>query len=364
MRILYGVPGEGMGHATRSKVTIKYLLSKGHVVTVVASGRAYKFLAKDFNVIEIGGLEFKYVDGAVNLSQSIIHNASAMPAIIAKNVPACKKIEEFDPQAVISDFDSFAYLYAKSHSLPIASIDNMQMIGRCIHPPAITAGVESDFATAKSFVSGKLPYCDYYVITTFFYPPINPEYCQNTILVPPILRDVVLRASPRVGDHVLVYQTSTSDTRLLDTLNAVPDQRFIVYGLGRDEKRYNCTIKTFREQEFVDDLASCKAVVANGGMSLLGEAVYLQKPVYSVPIRNHFEQILNARYIAGLGYGMVSEWFEPVSFNEFLRLSPRFASRLRSVPRQDGNKILFDTVDKILGVFGGKHTPLLNKKAI
>src|SRR6266480_3864517 len=38
MRILYGVVGEGMGHATRSKVVIEHLLERGHKVKVVVSG--------------------------------------------------------------------------------------------------------------------------------------------------------------------------------------------------------------------------------------------------------------------------------------------------------------------------------------
>lgn len=352
MRILYGVTGEGMGHATRSKVTIKHLIASGHVVKVAASGRAFTFLAKDFDAIQIGGLEFKYTDGAVDLVQSILLNAKAMPSVIARNVPACQEIEKFDPQIVISDFDSFAYLYAKSHQLPILSIDNIHMIDRCVHPPQITAGVEGDFNAAKSFVAGKLPYCNYYVITTFFYPPIKPEYRSNTALIPPILRDVILRAQPRVGDHVLVYQTSGGDTRLLDVLQSFPDQQFIVYGLGRDCVTNNCTIKGFREQEFVNDLAGSKAVVTNGGMSLIGEALYLQKPVYSVPIRGHFEQIMNARYIAGLGYGMTSERFEPVTFGEFLKMAPRFASRIRGVQRQDGNALLYKTVDMLIERLG------------
>ena len=32
MRILYGVVGEGMGHATRSRVVIAHLLEQGHEV--------------------------------------------------------------------------------------------------------------------------------------------------------------------------------------------------------------------------------------------------------------------------------------------------------------------------------------------
>jgi len=58
MNILYGVPGEGMGHATRSKVVIDFLL-KEHNVQVVSSARAYQFLLKSFpeRVHEIKGYE-------------------------------------------------------------------------------------------------------------------------------------------------------------------------------------------------------------------------------------------------------------------------------------------------------------------
>ena len=66
MKILYGVVGEGMGHATRSKVVLSYLQSRGHQLKVVVSGRAYKFLQKFFDdVVEIQGLTIEYEDGAL-----------------------------------------------------------------------------------------------------------------------------------------------------------------------------------------------------------------------------------------------------------------------------------------------------------
>ena len=46
MRILYGVVGEGMGHATRSKVVCEHLVARGHDVKIVVSGRAHALLAK------------------------------------------------------------------------------------------------------------------------------------------------------------------------------------------------------------------------------------------------------------------------------------------------------------------------------
>jgi uncharacterized protein (TIGR00661 family) len=73
MNILYGVPGEGMGHATRSKVVIDFLLQE-HNVQVVSSSSAYQFLLKSFpqNVHEIKGLHFAYQEctGYQNLERS------------------------------------------------------------------------------------------------------------------------------------------------------------------------------------------------------------------------------------------------------------------------------------------------------
>ena len=40
MRILYGVVGEGMGHAMRSRVVLEHLFGQGHEVEIMVSGRA------------------------------------------------------------------------------------------------------------------------------------------------------------------------------------------------------------------------------------------------------------------------------------------------------------------------------------
>ena len=65
MRILYGVVGEGMGHATRSRVILEDL-TKEHEVQVVASGRAHDYLAERFeDVHNIWGFTIHYEGNAV-----------------------------------------------------------------------------------------------------------------------------------------------------------------------------------------------------------------------------------------------------------------------------------------------------------
>jgi uncharacterized protein (TIGR00661 family) len=354
MRILYGVVGEGMGHATRSKVTCEHLIASGHEVKVVVSGRAHSFLAKSFpDVVEIRGLTIRYVDNAMDRDGSLAQNLLAAPSLLFENVSAYfDKVVHFEPDAVITDFDSFAYLYGKRHGLPVLSIDNQQIIARCKHDDAIKEGAKVDYRLTKAFVKAKLPGCDHYIITSFFHPPIRKKFADTTTLVPPILRQVILDAKPRarLGNHVLVYQTSTSDTKLVSTLNAVPGEKFIVYGLRRNAVEGNCTIKDFSEEGFVKDLAEAKAVVSNGGLSLLGEAIYLGKPIYSVPVQHQFEQLMNARYLEELGYGLGASTIDAELLRLFLRENTKYAARVAR-HSQDGNELLFRTVDSVLASF-------------
>lgn len=357
MRILYGVVGEGMGHATRSKVVCEHLVKSGHDVKIVVSGRAHGFLSKTFHdVVEIRGLTIKYVDNRMDRDGTLARNVVAAPGMLASNVGAYfSKVASFKPDAVISDFDSFAYFFAKRHGLPVLSIDNQQIISRCKLGKFAKQGIKVDYQMTKAFVRAKLPACDHYVITTFFYPQVRPKYEKETTLVPPILRQAVLDARKRAhaGEHVLVYQTSTSDRGLIAELNRVEDQRFTVYGLRKNARHGNCTLKEFSEDGFVDDLASARAVVCNGGLSLIGEAVYLGKPIFSVPVRNQYEQVLNARYLEELGWGLAAEQIEADVLRLFLEEVPKYATRVAR-HRQDGNRELYDVVDKLLGKFEKK----------
>ena len=65
----------------------------------------------------------------------------------------------------------------------------------------------------------------------------------------------------------------------------------------------NLEFRPRSNEGFVEALRTARGVVAGGGFSLLSEAVYLGKPVLSIPLRGQFEQLMNARYLERLGYG-------------------------------------------------------------
>src|SRR6185369_1607700 len=110
----------------------------------------------------------------------------------------------------------------------------------------------------------------------------------------------------RDGEHLLVYQTAEGNDALADTLQKT-GLECRIYGMRRgiteEQVEGNLRYRPFSEEGFIDDLASARAVIAGGGFTLMGEAVYLHKPMLSVPLGHQFEQVMNARYLEHEGYG-------------------------------------------------------------
>jgi uncharacterized protein (TIGR00661 family) len=187
------------------------------------------------------------------------------------------------------------------------------------------------------------------LITTFFFPPVRKA---RTSLFPPILRDAIFAARREAGEHVLVYQTSDSFHDLIPTLQRLP-QQFFVYGLKRDEQLGNVTLKGFSEEGFVRDLATCRCVLAGGGYSLMGEAVYLGKPLLSVPLKGQFEQTLNALYLQKLGYGEYHRELDENAIVNFISRAPEYTNNL-TAHKQDRNRAILEKLDFLIAEIKAK----------
>ncbi len=345
MKILYGVVGEGMGHATRSRVLLDEL-TRRHEVRIVVSGRASEYLRKRFDgVHDIWGFTIAYEKNEVRSFQTFLQNLGGAVTGWPKNVRQYFELaESFQPDVVVSDFESFSYLFARNHFLPVISVDNMQVIHRCRHDPALLAGHERDFELARQIVKFKLPGAFHYLVTTFFRPELRKE---RTTLVPPILRPEIVAARPEPGEHLLVYQTATGNDALPAALKAagIPCR---IYGVRRDlaedVRDENLLYRPFSEAGFIEDLRTSRAVLAGGGFTLISEAVYLRKPVLSIPIVGQFEQVLNALYLERLGYGRYAPAPTAEAIRAFLEAVPSCERALASY-EQDGNRVTLDALE-------------------
>jgi uncharacterized protein (TIGR00661 family) len=344
VKILYGVNGEGLGHATRSEVVIGALLGE-HDVRVMASGAAYGYLHKRLqHVSEIFGPSFAMDRGEIRRWASVTGTMAAarreLPGSVRRWIDA---VEEWRPDVVVTDFEPLSGMYARSSRTPLICVDNIHMIDRCRHDDGIIGDAREDFLLARAVTRAMVPTAGDYLITTFFRPPLLRG---RTELVPPIVRPAIVAARPVRGEHLLVY--SGGSDALIDALRACGNPCRVYVMRGGPPAGTTDGVIEYRPRSvegFLEDLVSARGVVTGGGFSLLSEAVYLGKPVLSVPLRGQFEQLMNARYLQRAGFGMCAPAVDHRTLEGFIEALDGFHDRLRGYV-QDGNVEALEAIEE------------------
>jgi uncharacterized protein (TIGR00661 family) len=338
--ILYGVNGEGAGHSTRSREVLSHLVAQGHVVHVASFDRGLLNLSQQFDVTEIYGFRFSYVNNRVRYKRTIAKNLITVPQA-ARSLSRLKdRVEKWKTDLVITDFEPLTCHVGHRKGLPVISIDNQH----CLTNAAVSypRKYRRDAAAAKLVTRLMTPRADAYLVISFFTAPVRKG---NTFLFPPLLRQEILSATPTQADHVLVYVTSPAPAlaRVLSSARC----RFIAYGFGREGQEGNILYKKPALDGFFADLTSAQAIVANSGFSLVTEALHLGKPYLAVPVSHQFEQIFNAYWLDKSGYGAYWEELTKERVESFLYNLPHYRENLANYPRQ-GNAALLAKLDALI----------------
>jgi len=361
MRILYGVAGDGMGHATRSRVVVDELLAE-HDVRLVTSSHAYAYLADHFpaahDVWDLTPADQEgddWEDAVRDLTAAV----SRWPDTVRR---LYRLAESFKPEVVVTDCESFVTLFALRHALPLVSIDHVHAIDRCRHDPGLLRGHEGDLWLNRQMVGTKVPNATHYVISTFFYPLLLEA---RTTLVPPILRPEVLAAQPETGDHLIAYLPDEGDGRLIRTLarSGLPCR---IYGTSHavsdDVVDGSLVYRPFSESGFIEDLRTARGVVGGGNFTLLSEAVYLGKPTLAAPSGNHFGHLLNALYLDRLGYGLYVTEPGDAALETFLEREAGYREALAGYG-QDGNAVSISTIKRVVEQVGKHDRPRARRQS-
>jgi uncharacterized protein (TIGR00661 family) len=339
-KIFYSVAGEGRGHATRVRAIVEQLRSE-HQFVIYAPDDAYDMLAPlytsgNVRVLRIPGPRFEYgANKAVSTWRTAFGAFSYVATLPALVDRLEREIDEERPDLVITDFEPSLARAAVSRGVPFVSLDHQHFL------------VVSDFSTLPKGLQLRAACLGgvvdlYYkgqestIVSSFCFPRLRPGL-GRVVKVGPMLRPQILNATPEHGSHLVVYMRKFSSDRLLEALSASGREvRF--YGLGALPSLGNIHFFAIEERRFVEDLASCDALVTTAGNQLLGEALYLKKPVLAMPEPKNSEQLIHGHLLAREGTG---EWtdFERVNaatIRKFLARVELYRSRI--VPdRLNGN---------------------------
>ena len=327
VKILYGVCGEGLGHASRSRILIRYLKKQRHEIYIVAGGKAYAFLSKEFrDITEIESARLFYQNNQVRLLPSII---SMVYRTLIGSIPSLfrvhRLIREFKPDVVITDGDPICHYAARlTKGIKRISIDNPQALIYRKYPVS-PCEIPAWFMLRVAVTLGVFG-AEKHLVYDFFDEPSSDE---RVMFLKPLIQEGILRQKPLYGNHIFVYQTINAGEELLELLKTF-DETFIIYGSDKIQTDTNLVFKQFNEDEFYHDIAHAKAVITNGGFTVISEALYLKKPVYILPIKNQFEQILNGKFVQQLDVGVSYLYAHEKTLRDFLNDLNQYRKNLKT----------------------------------
>jgi uncharacterized protein (TIGR00661 family) len=344
-RIVYGLSGEGSGHAMRGKVVLGHLVRAGHAVKVATFDRGLAALAQDFDVTPVEGLSIAARDNRVSVARTLAANLKKLP----RGARSAKELRrtlfgEFQPDLVICDFEPVTAHLALRERVPLVTLDNQHFLRYVEHERV--PGRAREARTTLSIVRAIVPRSQRSIVTSFL--PGRPKN-ERTFLVPPILRPEILALEPSRGEHVLVYCTQPYPS-LLDDLRSLGHVPFRLYGFERAGKEGQLDFRKFSAAGFLEDLASARAVVATAGFTLLGETLQLGKPLLALPMKGQYEQELNSYLLGKSGWGRDGRLATRETLGDFLFRLPQYEQALESYPRQDNRKT-FAAVDAAVREF-------------
>lgn len=356
-RVLYAVHGYGRGHATRSLALLGEL-GRHHRVLVLAGGDAHAALAGELPglptarlpLLRIPTLGFAY--GPATGRRSNWHT-------LRYNLPAALDLwwhgpvfemvagtmREFAPDVVISDAEPWSHQVARALGIPRIGFDHIGILAHCRPAMDPADRLESMLDVAVYHLLMGRP--DRSLVSSFYDAPPRSAAVR---VVPTLPRQAIRDAAPREGDHLLVYlnQGQHQFDRRLQTVLAGAGMPVRVYGTPRRGRDGPLHFLPPGQQAFVDDLASCRAVLSTAGNQLVGEAMHLGKPLLVMP-EDCVEQRLNARAVERMGIGLRVEQraLAPGHLDELLRRRDEFAARMRA-QRRDGLAEAADAVERFI----------------
>lgn len=357
MRIAYAIHGYGRGHATRALAVLPEL-RKRHEILILAGGDAYDLLRPEYPAHRIPTLRYYYGRNAQRSSLRTVFGN--LPSVIDLTFrgPAFESVAEtirdFGADVVISDAEGWSHRAAKHLGIPRIGFDHFGVLVHCALP---TEGLDVVKAWFHSLSYRWLMGIPERVIVSSFYPA--PPRRPGVAVVGPLLRPEVTATAPREGEHLLAYFNKGVHqfTPAVEAAFRALDMPVRVYGAGQRKPVGKLQFLPTSNLPFVEDLASCRAVVSTAGNQLVGEAIHFGKPMLVIPEAT-VEQRINAAALERLGLGMRVDQhaFGVGPLLTFLSREREFRANIATTVR-DGWSRAVDMIERYIAELTGNGAP-------
>lgn len=337
-KICYGICGIGNGHLFRQLPILNYL-AKDHQILIFTYGTSYDFLLnhfKDNHFIKIQKVWVPYYIGSNNhstidfvktaqLSHSVENNYQT-------NLEALALAQSWlgKPDLVITDYEPLSAQYAYANESPLITFDQQSKYLLHAFPKEINGFSYQDEVMRLNMF---FPLARR-IATSFFKPfNINQSNKEKVQIIAPFIRDNLKQLHQEKKENsakpnILVYLSEQYHlTQSLEQILSILEKRTEVFHLFLPNTLYekaillsiptHCHLYQHGHTQFDTLLINSNGVITTAGHSLLSEAMYLNKPVYALPL-NLYEQQLNAHIIAENHFGLTYNNINQELLNTFI----------------------------------------------
>ena len=290
MKILYGIQGTGHGHVSRAREILPYLAESASV-DVLLSGYNCKLGLEGFNIHKKRGISFEYdKQGSVSIIDTAL---SLHPVSLLRDIQNLK-VDEYE--LIISDFE------------PITA-----WAGIMSDTPCIGLSHQAAFLSGKSPRPKKRnPVAEQFM--KHFAPSdaeIGFHYKRyDSGIEPPVIRENILQLKPIEGGHVTVYLPAFDHETIVYILLNLAEVEWHIFSPLCEKEYVKRNVRVFPvgNEPFLKSLEGSLGVLTSAGFETCAEAMYLRKKLFTIPIKNQYEQLCNAAALSEMGVRVSYDW--------------------------------------------------------
>ncbi|WP_022829305.1 glycosyltransferase family protein [Sphingobacterium paucimobilis] len=287
MKILYAIQGTGNGHLCRAMDVIPCLQQFGEVDVLISGIQADIPLPFEIKY-RLHGLSFIFgKSGGVDLWKTFMSSTIRKFIQEINSVP----VEKYD--LVINDFEPITAWAC--HTKDIRCIGLSHQIG-ALHPDSPKP--EEGDLMGKFIMKNYAPVSDAYGFHFQSY---------HRSVYTPVIRESIRNLEPTNDGHYTVYLPSYDDAHLLKHLTKFEGAKWEVFSKHNNKSlRYkNVSINPINSEAFIKSMASSEGVLCGAGFETPAEALYLGKKILVIPMKNQYEQHLNAAALEKMGVPVI-----------------------------------------------------------
>lgn len=287
MKILYAIQGTGNGHLSRAMDVIPCLMKHGEVDIVVSgiqSDLSIPFPIK----YKLRGLSFIFGrSGGVDLWKTLIRSNGRKLFKEVRNLP----VEKYD--LVINDFEPVSAWACYTRNVPCIGLSHQAAVLAEGAPAPDVTDMMGRFIL-KHYAPNTVQY-------GFHFKPYDKD------IYTPVIRKQVRDQAIEAGEHYTVYLPAYDDKRLVMKLNQFKDVKWDVFSKHNRKpfKSKNVSIQPIHNDRFIKSMAGSAGVLCGAGFETPAEALFMKKKLLVIPMRNQYEQQLNAAALKEMGVPVI-----------------------------------------------------------